>query len=56
MKIVINIDEKYYTDIKDSEHCSNYSVLYVLDAIRNGTPLLEHKNCSHNVHNKNILV
>lgn len=42
MKIVIDIDEKYYTDIKDSEHCGNYSVLYALDAIRNGIPLPEH--------------
>ena len=39
MKIVIEIAEKYYTDIKESEHCGNYSVLYALDAIRNGTPL-----------------
>ena len=39
MKIVIDIDEKYYTDIKESDHCSNYSVLYALDAIRNGIPL-----------------
>lgn len=39
MQIVIDIDEKYYTDIKNSERCGNYSVLYALDAIRNGTPL-----------------
>ena len=39
MEIVIEIAEKYYTDIKESEHCGNYSVLYALDAIRNGTPL-----------------
>ena len=39
MEIVIKIHEKYYTDIKESEHCGNYSVLYALDAIRNGTPL-----------------
>jgi len=39
MKIVIEIAEKYYTDIKENEHCGNYSVLYALDAIRNGTPL-----------------
>lgn len=39
MKLVIEIAEKYYTDIKESEHCGNYSVLYALDAIRNGTPL-----------------
>lgn len=38
-KIVIEIAEKYYTDIKESEHCGNYSVLYALDAIRNGIPL-----------------
>ena len=36
MQIVIEIDERYYTDIKDSEHCGNYSVLYALEAIRNG--------------------
>lgn len=36
MQIVIDIDEKYYTDIKKSDHCGNYSVLYALDAIRNG--------------------
>ena len=39
MEIVIKIHEKDYTDIKESEHCGNYSVLYALDAIRNGTPL-----------------
>lgn len=39
IQLAIEIDERYYTDIKESEHCGNYSVLYALDAIRNGTPL-----------------
>ena len=41
MKIVIDLDEKYYNDIKNSPTASNYSTLYALFGIRNGTPLLE---------------
>lgn len=44
MEIVIELAEKYYTDIKESEHCGNYSVLYALDAIRNSTPLSDWLN------------
>lgn len=39
MKIVIDLDEKYYNDIKNSPTASNYSTLYALFGIRNGTPL-----------------
>lgn len=39
MKIVIDIDEEYYNDIKENDSANNYSVLYALDAIRNSTPL-----------------
>ena len=41
-RIVIEIPEEYYNDICNSETVSNYSVLYALDGIRNGTPLEEH--------------
>lgn len=41
MKIVIDLDEKYYNDIKNSPTASNYSTLYALFGIRNGTPLEE---------------
>lgn len=41
MKIVIDLDEKYYNDIKNSPTASNYSTLYALFGIRNGTPLPE---------------
>ena len=39
MKFVIELDEKYYNDICNSETASNYSVLYALNGIRNGIPL-----------------
>lgn len=39
MQIVIEIPEQNYNDICNSETASNYSVLYALDGIRNGTPL-----------------
>lgn len=39
MKIVIDLDEKYYNDIKNSPTASNYSTLYALFGIRNGKPL-----------------
>lgn len=39
MKLVIEIDDEYYNDIKNSQSVNNYSVLYALDGIRNGTPL-----------------
>ena len=39
MKIVIDLDEKYYNDIKNSPTASNYSTLYALFGIRNGRPL-----------------
>ena len=41
MKIVIDLDEKYYNDIKNSPTASNYSTLYALFGIRNGTLLSE---------------
>lgn len=41
MKIIIDLDEKYYNDIKNSPTASNYSTLYALFGIRNGTPLSE---------------
>lgn len=39
MQIVIDIPEKCYNDIHNSKTASNYSVLSVLDGIRNGTIL-----------------
>lgn len=39
MQIVINMPEKYYNNICNSETVSNYSVLYALNGIRNGTPI-----------------
>ena len=39
MKLIIDIDEKDYNDICNSETASKYSVLYALDGIRNGKPL-----------------
>ena len=41
MKIVIDLDKKYYNDIKNSPTASNYSTLYALFGIRNGTLLSE---------------
>ena len=52
MKLIIDIDEKYYNDICNSETASKYSVLYALNGIRNGIPLEEISNpcieCSQN--------
>lgn len=39
MQIVIDIPEKCYNDIRNSKTANNYSVLSVLDGIRNGTIL-----------------
>lgn len=41
MKLIIDLDEKYYNDIKNSPTASNYSTLYALFGIRNGTLLSE---------------
>ncbi len=41
MKLIIELDEKYYNDICNSETASKYSVLYALNGIRNGIPLEE---------------
>lgn len=43
MKIIIELDEKYYNDIKEAPTANNYSVLHTLMGVRNSTTLPEFK-------------